>query len=83
MRHICMLFLLLNFCLAALAQNDRGAITGEVKDPGGAVVPNATVIARNAGTGAESKTTTTSTGNYTIPSLIAGNYILTVEVKGF
>ena len=83
MRHICALFLLLNFSLSTLAQNDRGTITGEVKDPGGAVVPNATVIAKNAGTGAESKTTTTSTGNYTIPSLIAGNYILTVEVKGF
>ena len=83
MRRICALSLILVCSLALLAQNDRGTITGEVKDPGGAVVPNAAVIARNDGTGAESKTTSTATGNYTIPSLAAGNYTLTVEVKGF
>ncbi len=65
------------------AQNDRGTITGEVKDPAGSVVPNATVVAANMGTGAESKSTTTSTGNYTIPSLTAGMYTLTVEAPGF
>jgi hypothetical protein len=68
---------------ATFAQNDRGTITGEVRDQGGAVVPNATVIATSKGTGAESKTTTTGTGNYTIPSLAAGFYTLSVEVKGF
>jgi len=47
------------FALAATAQNDRGTITGEVKDQGGAVIPNATVIATNSGTGTEAKTTTT------------------------
>jgi Carboxypeptidase regulatory-like domain len=47
------------------------------------VIPNATVIAANNGTGVESKTTTTATGNYTIPSLTAGFYTLTVEAPGF
>ena len=61
------------FALTAFAQNDRGTITGEVKDQAGAVIPGATVIATNAGTGAESKTTTTGTGNYTLPSLPAGH----------
>jgi len=69
--------------LAAYAQNDRGTITGEVFDPGNAVVPNAVVIARNAENGSESKTLTSATGNYTIPSLPAGHYTLTVEVAGF
>lgn len=68
---------------ALMAQNDRGTITGEVKDPAGSVVPNAAVAATNAGTGAETKTTTTATGNYTVPSLTAGMYILTVEAPGF
>jgi hypothetical protein len=68
---------------ALMAQNDRGTITGEVKDPAGSVVPNATVVATNAGTGAETKTTTTATGNYTVPSLTAGMYILTVQAPGF
>jgi hypothetical protein len=73
------------FAVAAVlpAQNDRGTITGEVKDQAGSVVPNASVIATNVGSGAESKTTTTATGNYTIPSLTAGMYTLTVQVTGF
>src|SRR5207249_4785431 len=61
----------------------RGIITGEIKDQGGAVVPGAAVVATNKGNGAESKTTSTGTGNFTIPSLQAGEYTLTVEVKGF
>ncbi|MBI3470981.1 MAG: TonB-dependent receptor [Candidatus Solibacter usitatus] len=75
------------FCLlligALSAQNDRGTITGTVQDPTSAVVPNATVIATNVGTGAASKTAATGTGNYTIPSLPAGVYVLTVEAPGF
>ena len=66
-----------------LAQSDRGTITGTVSDSAGAVVPNAAVVAANAETGVLSKTVTTSTGNYTIPSLPAGRYDLTVEVTGF
>jgi hypothetical protein len=74
-------FLLLAVFL--FAQNDRGTITGEVKDQSGAVVPGATVIATNTASGTDTKTTTTETGNYTIPSLTAGIYSLSVEMKGF
>jgi hypothetical protein len=69
--------------VALFAQNDRGTITGTVQDPANAMVPNATVIATNIESGAEFKTVTTGTGNYTIPSLPAGKYRLTVEVAGF
>jgi len=41
------------------------------------------VIAKNSDTGAESKTLTSATGNYTLPSLPAGRYSLIVEVPGF
>ena len=68
---------------AAFAQNDRGTITGEVFDQGNAVVPNAAVTARNIETGIENKVVTSAAGNYTIPSLPAGRYSLTVEVTGF
>jgi hypothetical protein len=81
-----MRFQLTVLCLiacSAFAQNDRGTITGEVHDPAGAVIPGAIVIATNNGTGAQSKTTTTATGNYTIPSLTAGMYSLSVEAAGF
>lgn len=73
--------LLLSFAL--LGQNDRGTITGQVKDQGGGVVPGAAVTATNTASGAQSKAATTDTGNYTIPALPAGTYSVTVEMKGF
>jgi len=76
---ICLLLL----ATGALAQSDRGAITGAVNDPNGAVVARAEVIVRNVATGTEYKTVTTETGNFTISSLPAGGYELRVEAPGF
>jgi hypothetical protein len=78
-----LLFLFLMTMVLAFAQTDRGTITGTVTDPTGAVIPGATLHARNVDTGAEYDTVTTATGNYTIPSLLAGNYDLTVTAAGF
>ncbi len=83
MRSILVTAACLLFSVVLFAQNDRGTITGEVKDSSGAVVPGAAVTATNKGSGAESKTTTTPTGNYTIPALTAGIYSLSVEMNGF
>jgi hypothetical protein len=83
MRILCFTSCLVLLAGAAFAQNDRGAITGTVQDPGNAGVPNATVVAANIETGAEFKTVTTETGNYAIPSLPAGRYRVTVEAPGF
>jgi len=68
---------------AAFAQSDRGNITGTVSDPASAVVPNANVVATNLDSGAQSKTETSATGNYTLASLPPGHYELSVEVPGF
>src|SRR5258708_25047315 len=73
--------LLLTF--AAFAQSDRGTITGTVSDAAGAVVPNAAVTAINSETGVQSRTVTTSTGNYTLASLPSGVYDISIEVTGF
>jgi hypothetical protein len=67
----------------ALAQTDRGTITGTLADSTGAVVPGASVQVTNTETGAQYDTVTTGTGNYTLASLVAGNYNLTVAVTGF
>jgi hypothetical protein len=67
----------------SFAQSDRGTITGTVSDPGNAVVPNVAVTARNLENGSIDKTVTTATGDYTIPSVRAGTYELTVEAAGF
>lgn len=67
----------------ALAQSDRGTITGTVSDPTQAVVASAAVTATNRATGVQQQTVTTETGNYTLSSLPAGEYDVTVEAAGF
>ena len=69
--------------LSAFAQSDRGSITGTVTDPAKAVIQGAVVTATNKATGSEHKTVTTETGNYTISSLPAGVYDLSIEAPGF
>jgi hypothetical protein len=71
------------FAFAALAQSDRGTITGTVADPGGAVIASAAIEARNVATGAVYPVQSSATGNYTIAQLPAGSYDLTVTVMGF
>src|SRR5262252_3950967 len=68
---------------AAVAQTDRGTITGTVTDSSGAVIPSAAIRARNTATGAAYETVATATGNYTLPSLPAGTYDLAVTANGF
>lgn len=64
-------------------QSDRGTVTGTVADPGGALIPGAAVVLENAATGGRFTSATTDTGNYTIPSVPAGIYTLSVEQSGF
>src|ERR1700733_10371571 len=83
-----MRFLRFTLCLCAcvwlaLAQSDRGTITGTVSDPAGAVVANAAVEARNIDTGAVYTAATSGTGNYTLAELPTGSYELSVTVGGF
>jgi hypothetical protein len=65
------------------AQSDRGAITGRVTDPVGAVVPQAKVTATNVETNEARETVTSDEGNFTIPQIPAATYKLTVEASGF
>jgi hypothetical protein len=66
-----------------MAQEFRATITGVVTDASGAAVPNAAVTARSVDTNEEHRTTTGSTGNYTLPLLRPGNYTLMAEASGF
>ena len=77
---IALLFVSVDVCLA---QSDRGSITGSLTDPTGNVIPAAPVTATNEATGVQSRTVTTGDGYYTIPSLPAGSYSLTVQAPGF
>jgi carboxypeptidase family protein len=72
------------FSLPAFGQvNPTGSIAGTVEDPRGAVVPNASVTAKNKATGETKAATTSDSGTYSIPALPSGMYIVTIEVKGF
>ncbi len=82
MRSSSILFAFLLGAAAALAQSDRGTITGTVTDPQGAVVPNAPIEIKNTDTGEVYKTGTSATGNFTQPVPV-GKYSLTVTVMGF
>ena len=66
-----------------LAQSDRGVITGTVKDTSGAVVAGASVTAIQIGTNDTFKTNTTTSGDFTLPSLPVGTYQLSIETLGF
>jgi hypothetical protein len=68
---------------SAFAQGDRGAVSGTVTDPAGSVVPNASVSVRNLETGSPYQTTSTETGNYSLPQLPAGTYEIIVTAPGF
>lgn len=74
---------LLFSAVAIRAQNVNGAISGEVTDPSGAVVPGAAVTAHNLDTGVNTRTVTDSAGVYHIGFLTAGHYQVTVEAGGF
>ncbi len=60
-----------------------GTIEGTVTDPSGAVIPGATIAARNVATGAEMVRTSNSDGRYNISPLDVGVYRVTVSAKGF
>ncbi len=65
------------------AQSATGGIRGVVNDATGAALPNASITAKNLATGAESKTTSTGEGLYSIPRMLPGKYTLVVEVQNF
>jgi len=68
---------------AVAAQDFRATITGRVSDANKAAVPNAQVQARNVGTNEVTSAATDSEGNYKLPFLRPGSYLLTVEATGF
>ncbi|MEO8593514.1 MAG: TonB-dependent receptor [Candidatus Solibacter sp.] len=67
----------------ALAQGDRGTITGTVTDPSGAVVAGAKISATNLETQNLLETVTSSTGNFTLPQVPVGVWDVAVDAPGF
>ena len=62
---------------------DTASLYGTVRDPGGAVIPGASVTATNAATGVERAGESDASGGYLFSLLQVGTYNVTVEVAGF
>src|SRR5215510_135303 len=82
-RFVQLLLVLIVISMTAAGQTGTSNISGTVKDVNGAVVPGASVTAKNEATGVTSTQTTTDSGLYAFSSLPLGNYTITVEKQGF
>ena len=70
------------FSAVAFAQSDLGRISGFIKDPSGAVVPNANITVKS-NSGVQREATTNDSGYYTITNVPPGVYTMTAEAHGF
>jgi outer membrane receptor protein involved in Fe transport len=67
----------------AFAQSDTGSINGQITDPKGAVIQNATVTITDLATNGALSTKTNAGGQYTFSTLKASSYKITVSAPGF
>jgi len=78
------LVLLLSVTAQVFSQEETSAtITGQVVDPNGGAIANATVVVANTSTGETRNVQTNDNGNYNVFPLMPGSYTVTVEQTGF
>jgi hypothetical protein len=71
------------FVATLLAQDFRATLTGQVTDPSGSAIPNATVKAVNTANNDSKEAKTNGEGLYTIPYLNPGTYTVEASATGF
>ena len=74
-------FLLLS--VAGWSQEFRATLNGTVTDIQGAVVPGVKIVATHVDTGSKFNTVSGAEGQYTLPYLNPGRYLITAETAGF
>ncbi len=62
---------------------NTGEVNGSVRDPSGAVLPNATLVAELPSTGQKYTTSSNGAGEYLLAQLPSGEYSLTASASGF
>src|SRR5262249_36727681 len=75
---ICWLLLLSSVALAQTA-----TLSGTIKDQSGAVLPGVQITVANPATSFNRSVVSGERGDYVIPLLPVGNYIVTAELPGF
>ena len=75
--------LLLLTAVVGFAQFDTAIVSGVVRDPAIAVVPNSKVTLESAATGVLKTTVTDQNGSYTFCDVKIGRYKLKAEAQGF
>ncbi|HEV2382893.1 MAG TPA: TonB-dependent receptor [Terriglobia bacterium] len=65
------------------AQTVNGSFHGNVSDSSGGAIPGATVVVKNAATGALRQTTSDAAGFYTVTEIPPARYNITVSKEGF
>ncbi len=83
MKLSCLLMLTLALALSAIAQTTSGSISGNVTDPNGASVANATVVLKDAARNFSQTATSDAEGRFVFPTLSPSTYTLTIEASGF
>ncbi len=78
-----LLLLLTSLLGPVLAQQTTGNVRGIVKDPTGAIVPNAKISITDRKTGNTVSAESTGDGEFRFNNLLAGDYQITVEAANF
>ena len=83
MKRLLVVLLFLLGVAGAIAQEDRGRISGLVTDPTGAVIPQADVVLTSEATGVTTTAVSNGEGLYAFPLLVPGLYTVDVKANGF
>ena len=78
-----LVLLVVSIAVPCLAQLSTGTILGVIFDPSGAVIPDATVVVQNQGTGQTWKLATSAKGVFIAPELAVGAYSVSISHAGF
>lgn len=76
-------FLIAFACASSFGQTTLATITGAIKDPASAPVPNITVEATQTGTNYRYTSVSNEAGVYTLAQLREGTYVIRVRAPGF
>src|SRR6202035_4354904 len=78
-----MLFFGFFAAVAAHSQVTGATLAGTVTDASGAIISRAQISVKNNATGVTREVTSDSSGLYTVPNLIPGDYEVRVSAQGF